>query len=75
MVHKTKSGFEILNLFKCASNETLPGMKGIGKPCTLGGVVQINETDTIEIQLLDTVTLLSLNPNHMYFGALLIRLL
>ena len=74
MVHKTNSGFEILNLFRCGTNETFPVVKGIGKPCTLGGIVQVKETETVEIQLLDSNALLSMNPDHMYFGGILMQL-
>ncbi|XP_045199463.2 uncharacterized protein LOC123553843 isoform X4 [Mercenaria mercenaria] len=73
MIHRTPSGFEILNLFRCGTNETIDGMKGIGKPCTLGGVVQIKENEYVEIQLLDEMSLLSLNLDHMYFGAFLLH--
>lgn len=73
MVHRTPSGFEILNIFQCNYNVSMAGMKAIGKPCTLGGMVLMQKNEYIELKLLDNGSLLSLKTDHIYFGALYLR--
>lgn len=73
MEHRTPSGVEILNKFQCGAHISIVGLRGIGKPCTLGGVVLMKEGEYIEIVLLEKIQLLTWEQDQLYFGAFFLQ--
>lgn len=75
LIHREPGGFKILNSFECGKWTKTEGLYGVGKPCTVGGVVLVKERETVEVVLVDEGHPIGVDADNeeLYFGAFLIR--